>query len=55
MPVPKLFHLDLKLKIQNTNQDPSFVSSIHTCAFVRLHDNNDQVIVILNMIQFTFI
>ena len=55
MPGPKLFLLDLKLKTQNSNQDPSFASLIHTCVFIHLHDNNNQVIVIPNMIQFSFI
>lgn len=52
MPGPKLFLLNLKLKV---NQDPSFASLIHTCVFIHLHDNNNQVIVIPNMIQFSFI
>ena len=54
MPGPKLFLLDLKLKNQNSNQDPSLLRLTHTCTFVSLHENNNQVI-IPKMIQFTFI
>ena len=51
---PKFFLSDLKLRIQNSNQDPSFVSVTHTCVFICPQENYYQII-IPNMIQFCFI
>ena len=55
MPGPKLFLFHLKLKTQNTNQNQSFVSMIHTYVFICPNDISNQVRVIPNILQLCFI
>ena len=51
----KLFLLNLKLKTQNTNQNPFLFSLTQICINICRYENNNQVIIIPKMIYFSFI
>ena len=55
MPEPKNFHLDVKLKTQNRNHTPSLVNLKNIYISLCPHEKNNQVTIIPNVIQFSFL
>ena len=53
MPEPKNFHLDVKLKTQNSNHTPSLVNLKNIYISLCPHEKNNQVTIIPNVIQFS--